>query len=263
MNDTVDVRHILDWYITAGVEEICGVEPWEKNEKQKSVLPKKADIPVVKEDIRPAMTQLAQANVVACQNARQICEKVETLSELKKIVEEFDGCALRLTANKTVFGYGNENADVLLIGEAPGADEDRSGVPFVGRSGHLLDKMLQTINIDRNDCFVTNVLPWRPPGNRTPTEGETAVCLPFLRKQIDLVKPKVIIILGGSAANALLDNGEPISKLRGKWLEYKIFDGTKIPVIATFHPAYLLRNTAQKAKAWSDLLRVKQKLCEN
>ena len=153
MNDTMDVRHILDWYITAGVEETCGVEPWEKNEKQKSVLPKKTDIPVVKEDIRPAMTQLAQANVVACQNARQICEKVETLSELKKIVEEFDGCALRLTANKTVFGYGNENADVLLIGEAPGADEDRSGVPFVGRSGHLLDKMLQTINIDRNDCF--------------------------------------------------------------------------------------------------------------
>ena len=192
MNNMMDVRHILDWYITAGVDEICGVEPWEKNEKTKPILVKNSDASVVKEEIRPAMTQLAQANIMACQNARQICERVETLSELKKIVEEFDGCALRLTANKTVFGYGNENADVLLIGEAPGADEDRSGIPFVGRSGHLLDKMLQSINVDRNDCFVTNVLPWRPPGNRTPTEGETAVCLPFLRKQIDLVKPKIL-----------------------------------------------------------------------
>ena len=187
----------------------------------------------------------------------------ETLEELKKMVEEFDGCALKLTANKTVFGYGSGTARLLLIGEAPGADEDRSGIPFVGRSGQLLEKMLKAIGFDRNECFITNVLPWRPPGNRTPTEGEIAVCLPFLKRQIDLVSPEAIMILGGSAANALLDNGEPISRMRGKWLEYKKSDGGKVPVLASFHPAYLLRNSGQKAKAWVDMLRMKQKLCNN
>ena len=185
------------------------------------------------------------------------------LEELKKMVEEFDGCALKLTANKTVFGYGSGTARLLLIGEAPGADEDRSGIPFVGRSGQLLEKMLKAIGFDRNECFITNVLPWRPPGNRTPTEGEIAVCLPFLKRQIDLVSPEAIMILGGSAANALLDNGEPISRMRGKWLEYKKSDGGKVPVLASFHPAYLLRNSGQKAKAWVDMLRMKQKLCNN
>jgi uracil-DNA glycosylase, family 4 len=192
-----------------------------------------------------------------------LCQKAETLEELKKMVEEFDGCALKLTANKTVFGYGSGTARLLLIGEAPGADEDRSGIPFVGRSGQLLEKMLKAIGFDRNECFITNVLPWRPPGNRTPTEGEIAVCLPFLKRQIDLVSPEAIMILGGSAANALLDNGEPISRMRGKWLVYKKSDGGKVPVLASFHPAYLLRNSGQKAKAWVDMLRMKQKLCNN
>jgi len=254
MTENMNTQQVLDWYITAGVDCICGDEPWMQQHPADIVVPKEA---------RPAITDLAQATVAACQNARQICMKVDSLDELKKLVDGFDGCALRLTANKTVFGYGSSTADLLLIGEAPGADEDRSGIPFVGRSGHLLDKMLQAIHIHRDECFVTNILPWRPPGNRTPTEGEIAVCLPFLKRQIDLVNPKVIMILGGSAANALLNNGEPISKLRGKWLEYKLSDGTKVPVLASFHPAYLLRNSGQKAKAWSDLLRVRQKLCEN
>lgn len=267
MTDNVDIRQLWEWYITAGVDETCGVEPWEKFEIKPvaSAPPAAMKMPAVsrQEDVRPATTELAQATVAACQNARQICAKVETLDELKQLVEGFDGCALKLTANKTVFGYGSPTAELLLVGEAPGADEDRSGIPFVGRSGHLLDKMLKAIGIGRDECFVTNVLPWRPPGNRTPTEGEIAVCLPFLRRQIELVKPKAIMVLGGSAANALLDNGEPISKLRGKWLEYKLSDGSRIPVLASFHPAYLLRNSGQKAKAWSDLLRVNQKLCEN
>ena len=131
------------------------------------------------------------------------------------------------------------------------------------RTFQLLEKMLKAIGFDRNECFITNVLPWRPPGNRTPTEGEIAVCLPFLKRQIDLVSPEAIMILGGSAANALLDNGEPISRMRGKWLEYKKSDGGKVPVLASFHPAYLLRNSGQKAKAWVDMLRMKQKLCNN
>ncbi len=270
-NCQMDVRQILEWYITAGVDETCGLQPWDKAPEKAAaaVIPAVAvrqpvaQLASAGDGVRPATTELAQDTLTACQNARELSMKTETLDELRTLVEGFDGCALKMTANKTVFGYGSAEADLLLVGEAPGADEDRSGIPFVGRSGHLLDKMLRAIEIGRDECFVTNVLPWRPPGNRTPTSGEIAVCLPFLRRQIELVKPKVIMVLGGSAANALLDNGEPISRLRGKWLDYRLSDGTVIPVLASFHPAYLLRNGGQKAKAWSDLMRIKQKLCEN
>ena len=172
-------------------------------------------------------------------------------------------CELCATRTNVVFGQGVPDAEVLFVGEGPGQSEDEQGLPFVGRSGQLLEKMLKAIGFDRNECFITNVLPWRPPGNRTPTEGEIAVCLPFLKRQINLVSPEAIMILGGSAANALLDNGEPISRMRGKWLEYKKSDGGKVPVLASFHPAYLLRNSGQKAKAWVDMLRMKQKLCNN
>lgn len=268
MNEDLGIKEILEWYLTAGVDETCGEVSFALAEPAKEmprIVPAAVSAAVrpAENSARPATTELAQATINACQSARELCQKAETLEELKKMVEEFDGCALKLTANKTVFGYGSGTARLLLIGEAPGADEDRSGIPFVGRSGQLLEKMLKAIGFDRNECFITNVLPWRPPGNRTPTEGEIAVCLPFLKRQIDLVSPEAIMILGGSAANALLDNGEPISRMRGKWLEYKKSDGGKVPVLASFHPAYLLRNSGQKAKAWVDMLRMKQKLCNN
>lgn len=268
MNEDLGIKEILEWYLTAGVDETCGEVPFALAEPAKEmprIVPAAVSAAVrpAENSARPATTELAQATINACQSARELCQKAETLEELKKMVEEFDGCALKLTANKTVFGYGSGTARLLLIGEAPGADEDRSGIPFVGRSGQLLEKMLKAIGFDRNECFITNVLPWRPPGNRTPTEGEIAVCLPFLKRQIDLVSPEAIMILGGSAANALLDNGETISRMRGKWLEYKKSDGGKVPVLASFHPAYLLRNSGQKAKAWVDMLRMKQKLCNN
>lgn len=268
MNEDLGIKEILEWYLTDGVDETCGEVPFALAEPAKEmprIVPAAVSAAVrpAENSARPATTELAQATINACQSARELCQKAETLEELKKMVEEFDGCALKLTANKTVFGYGSGTARLLLIGEAPGADEDRSGIPFVGRSGQLLEKMLKAIGFDRNECFITNVLPWRPPGNRTPTEGEIAVCLPFLKRQIDLVSPEAIMILGGSAANALLDNGEPISRMRGKWLEYKKSDGGKVPVLASFHPAYLLRNSGQKAKAWVDMLRMKQKLCNN
>lgn len=268
MNEDLGIKEILEWYLTAGVDETCGEVPFALAEPAKEmprIVPAAVSAAVrpAENSARPATTELAQATINASQSARELCQKAETLEELKKMVEEFDGCALKLTANKTVFGYGSGTARLLLIGEAPGADEDRSGIPFVGRSGQLLEKMLKAIGFDRNECFITNVLPWRPPGNRTPTEGEIAVCLPFLKRQIDLVSPEAIMILGGSAANALLDNGEPISRMRGKWLEYKKSDGGKVPVLASFHPAYLLRNSGQKAKAWVDMLRMKQKLCNN
>ena len=267
MEEKINIKSALEYYILAGVEETAGEEPFgvalpQEAQAQEPSL-RKAPITFIadrtpSETGRQATTELAQATISACQNANDICAQASTLEELRQLVENFDGCALKLTASHTVFGDGNPQARVLLIGEAPGADEDRIGRPFVGRSGHLLDKMMNAISLDRSSYYITNVLPWRPPGNRTPTSAEIAVCLPFLKRQIELVNPDFILILGGSAANALLDNQEPISKLRGRWLEYEKADGGKIKVLASFHPAYLLRNAAQKARAWSDLLRLKK-----
>ncbi len=270
MNDEgLSLRYILDWYNWAGVDETVGDVPLSLNPKKTQDVLKRA-LPKVElsaqkvvadnVDVRKATTDLAQATLDAKHNARELCKKAANLEELKNLVEHFDGCALKLTANKTVFGAGKAHAKIMFVGEAPGADEDRIGEPFVGRSGHLLDKIIQSIALSRDDVYITNVLPWRPPGNRTPTEAEVAVCLPFLKRHIELVSPDVIVLLGGAAANALFDNQESISKLRGKWLEYVLPDERIIPAIATFHPAYLLRNSAQKAKVWSDFLRLKKKI---
>ena len=256
INDALDIKSALEYYILAGVDETVGDDPFNL-----SVEKEKKDATLGK-TVRRATTDLAQDTVDASKTAREICDKANSLEELREAVDKFEGCSLKLTAANTVFGDGNKQARVMLIGEAPGAEEDREGLPFVGRSGKLLDKMMAAIGLDRDSYYITNILPWRPPGNRTPLISEVAVCLPFLKKQIDLISPDVIFILGGSAANSLLDNAEPISKLRGKWLEYKASNGKKIEVLASFHPAYLLRNPAQKAKAWADLLRLSKKLVQ-
>ena len=240
-------KEILKWYMEAGVDVICDNEPRVEN------------VANVKKEPE-VVVDAAQMGMVACKNARQICEKANSLEDLAKSVENFEGCSLKYTANKTVFGDGDEHAKVLFVGEAPGADEDREGKPFVGRSGMLLDKMLKSIGVDRRKCYITNVLMWRPPGNRTPTGAEVAVCLPFLKRKIELINPEIIVALGAPAANALLDCEEPISKIRGKWLEYNLSVERKIALMPTFHPAYLLRNPAYKAKTWADLLKLKQKL---
>ena len=264
-----DFENILSWYILSGVDDICGDEPVnflqsgkdiKASSEQKSPVSNEKDYN--QSSLRPATTLLAQTNVAACADAREICKKAQTLEDLKAMVESFEGCALKFSANSTVFGYGNPRAEVMIIGEAPGADEDRRGEPFVGRSGRLLDKMLQAIAIQREDCFITNILPWRPPGNRTPTEGEVAVCLPFLHRQIELIKPRVLLLLGGSAANAVLGNADSISNMRGHFMDYETEAGEKFLALASFHPAFLLRSPAQKAKAWADLMRLQRKLRE-
>lgn len=265
--ENLSVTYLLDWYLTAGVDETLGDEPFvaEKTvvETAPKIAPKLPPKPLTTEsDERKAITELAQATIDACKNARELCSNAQSIDELRTLVENFDGCALKLTANKTVFGGGNTNAKIMFIGEAPGADEDRMGVPFVGRSGNLLDKIITAAGMKRDEVYITNVLPWRPPGNRTPTTSEVAICLPFLKRQIELVNPEILVLLGGSAANALLENEESISKMRGKWMEYKTSKGKVIPVMATFHPAYLLRNVGQKAKIWVDFLRLKKKILE-
>lgn len=278
MEQRTDIKSLLEWYIEAGVTESCGSEAGlvtvqAESKPAPSAVPSATKGSAVQNDTilyqrapetaRQAISNLAQATPEACKNARELCDKALSLEQLKEIVENFEGCALKFNAKNTVFGAGNDKARVMIIGEAPGADEDRIGKPFVGRSGHLLEKMLNAIGLNREEVYITNVLPWRPPGNRTPTDGEVAVCLPFLKKQIELIKPQIILLLGGSAANALLDNNEPISKLRGRWLEYTSIDKSKIAALASFHPAFLLRNSAQKGKAWVDFLRVLKKLKEN
>ena len=257
MKEELNLIEAMEWYALAGITETCGNEPFrvEKEDEKKLMVSKLQTHPNVNPRLASA-AHLADDSLAAVRNARDICENSNTFEELEKGLERFDGCALKLTAKHTVFGDGNRQAKIVFVGEAPGADEDRIGKPFVGRSGQLLDRMLKTIGLDRTNTYITNILPWRPPGNRTPTAGEIAVCLPFVKRQVDIMEPEVIVMLGGSAANAMLGNSEPISKLRGKWVDYKLSSGKSCRVLATFHPAFLLRNSGQKAKAWADLQRV-------
>ena len=249
----MNLKQALEWYILSGVDETCGDVPCNflKTEQPS------------KTSFRQPVVGLMQNTIVSTQNAREICAKAQTLEDLKRAAFDFNGCALKATAKSTVFGAGDIHAKVMFVGEAPGADEDRIGLPFVGRSGRLLEKMMNAIGLNREDVYIANVIMWRPPGNRTPTDAEVAICLPFLKRQIELVDPKIIVFLGASAANALLDNTESISKMRGRFLEYVGADKKIIPALATFHPAFLLRNCAQKAKSWSDFLRILKKLKEN
>jgi len=208
----------------------------------------------------PAAPPLAAQSTITA-DARDRAEAAQSLDELRASVEAFDGCPLKQTATNTVFADGNPNAKVMFIGEAPGEEEDRRGLPFVGVSGQLLDRMVGHIGLDRSSFYITNVLFWRPPGNRQPTQAEVAACLPFLRRHIELVSPRILVFVGGSAASALLGRTEGIGKLRKRWM---IYESPGLPrpasALATYHPAYLLRSPAQKREAWHDLLMLKAKM---
>ncbi|MES2253197.1 MAG: uracil-DNA glycosylase family protein [Pseudomonadota bacterium] len=181
----------------------------------------------------------------------------ETLDQLRYAMEHATGCDLIKAATHTVFSDGNPTADVMLIGEAPGADEDRLGQPFVGQSGQLLDTILATIGLDRNSIYISNIIPWRPPGNRPPTTSEIAYCLPFIKRHIELVAPKILILLGGVAVKTLLNRNDGILKLRGEILEYATKDGNAIAAMPTLHPSYIMRSPSQKALVWKDMLTLK------
>jgi DNA polymerase len=260
MDKQINIQELLDWYIFAGVTETCADSFCliDNNENSNLDLPQS----VVRNKQTAVEKSVAPKQSVASKNAKDLCATATTLTELKEIMLKFEGCNLKNTAASTVFGQGNNNAQIMFIGEAPGADEDRLGAPFVGRCGKLLDKMFDAIKIKREDCFITNVLPWRPPGNRAPTDEEIAICLPFLIRQIELIKPKYIVLLGGIALKSVMETDDTISRARGKWMEYSISDDCKANVVATYHPSYLLRSTAQKSKVWIDLLRLKNKFTE-
>ncbi|MCF6198911.1 MAG: uracil-DNA glycosylase [Hyphomicrobiaceae bacterium] len=205
-------------------------------------------------------TKAAAIPAQAVLEAREISAKAQNLEELRSALTAFDGCSLKKMAKNMCFADGNPQSPLMLVGEAPGRDEDLAGVPFVGRAGQLLNKMLAAVELSRQeDVWITNTVYWRPPGNRNPTISETEICRPFLERSIELIKPKIIVALGGPAAKNLLSTKSGIMRLRGKWHEVDI-GGQSVQIMPTLHPAYLLRTPAAKKLAWHDLLMIRQKL---
>ena len=185
-------------------------------------------------------------------------DKAKNLALLKKSIINQKNCNLQKQAKNIVFSDGNPKSKIMLIGEAPGANEDQEGLPFVGRAGMLLDKMLAAINLDRKNVYISNIINYRPPDNRRPTEEEIKQYLPFISKHIEIINPKILVLLGSTAMNALVGKDVVISKMRGKWFEKK-FGNCKTSVIITFHPAFLMRQPAQKKMAWIDLKMIRDK----
>jgi uracil-DNA glycosylase family 4 len=206
----------------------------------------------------PAIAALGPDEAVAL--AREQASTAPSLEALEEILARFDGCALKFSARNLVFSDGNPQGRVMLVGEAPGGDEDRLGKPFVGRSGQLLDRMLAAIGLDRSQVYIANVVPWRPPGNRTPTPQEIAICMPFITRQIELASPEFLLCLGGPSAQNLLNTKEGILRTRGRWFTYRTADGREIRTLPTLHPAYLLRQPLQKRLGWRDFQALRRAL---
>lgn len=275
-NERPDLRDLLAFYAAAGVDDALVDDPIDRfaESAQRQAAPaqqptqagqREASRPGADRSAPPPPRPAAVAAVpdeAQAAAARELASKAASLDELKQIMEGFDGCNLKATAKSMVFADGNPEADLMLVGEAPGRDEDLEGLPFVGRSGQLLDRILAAIGLDRKSAYIANVIPWRPPGNRTPTPHETEICRPFVERQIALAKPKVLVTLGGPSAKLLVGAQDGILRLRGSWKSHVTSDGTVIPVMPTLHPAYLLRNPAHKKLAWRDFLEVKAKLRE-
>lgn len=199
-------------------------------------------------------------NETVVESARQVASAANTIDELREALAGFNECNLRYGAKSTVFADGNPKADIMFIGEAPGRDEDRQGLPFVGRAGQLLDAMLKAIGLDRTSSYITNIIPWRPPGNRTPTPLEIELCRPFVERHVELSNPKLIVLMGNVPTKTFLETNRGILSIRGTWSTYHSNSDTVIPAMPTLHPAYLLRNPVQKRLSWQDFLDVRIRL---
>ena len=262
----------LRWLIEMGADEAIAETPQKRLDgaKAKPKLeaaavpavapePERAPAPAILAPKVPFAAAPAPAAAVE-QSARTLAASARTLEELADALHAFDGCPLKYTATKLVFADGNPKAEVMLVGEAPGSDEDRDGRPFVGPSGQLLDRMMEAIGLRRAENFyLANTVYWRPPGNRSPTQAETAACLPFIQRQIELAGPKILVLVGGAAAKTLLNRPDGITRLRGRRFEYETQGlGGPIPALATYHPAFLLRQPSQKREAWQDILTLRE-----
>jgi uracil-DNA glycosylase family 4 len=271
-------RELLAFYLEAGVDAVLGetavdrfADPAELSSPPASGRPALDRTAEPQSGSRPALdrTRPVAPTVAASPGplppdsavmaAREEAKNAKTLDELRSILDGFTGCTLRATATRLVFADGNPQARVMFVGEAPGRDEDIEGLPFVGRSGKLLDRMMAAIGLTRANTYIANIVPWRPPGNRTPTPQESAICLPFTLRQIELVDPDVLVCLGGPSAHTLLGSRDGILKTRGRWFTFHT-GSREIRATATLHPAYLLRQPLQKRLAWRDFLAIKKAL---
>lgn len=250
-------RGFIQWHIDMGADEAVGETPRNYFVQPAIIVPVEAVPAPSAQAIR-----LQASPALAATGAMELADKAATLAELEAAVRAFEGCALKKTASKTVFADGNPNASVMIIGEAPGAQEDMQGIPFCGPSGALLDKMFAAIGMTRaENLYISNTVFWRPPGNRQPSTEETTICLPFVEKHIALIQPKLLVLSGGTAAAALLQRTESISRLRGRTYSYENkYTTHSIPLMVSYHPSYLLRQPAQKRLAWQDMLAIQSLL---
>jgi uracil-DNA glycosylase family 4 len=262
MQATLSPLELLQFYADIGVDEVVGDTAVDRTKilEMKVVLPMPQAAPVSTPEAAPPPPVPGAIEFLS--DAKTLAAGAKTLDELKTALDSFQGLSLKRTATQIVFADGNSAARIMIVGEAPGADEDRIGRPFVGVSGQLLDRMFAAVGLSREaNLYISNVINWRPPGNRSPSDAEIALSLPFIQRHIELVSPALLIFSGGVAAKALLQTAQGITRMRGRWVEYTS-EGLKqpIPALAMFHPAYLLRSPAQKGLAWADLLALKKKM---
>ncbi len=267
MLDRDALLNALVWQLEAGVDEAILDAPLDRLIVR---APKPAAAaPLSAPRAPPAAPPQLVAQSAALGSARSLAAAAPTLEALRAAVEQFEGCALKATATRTVFADGVPTARVMFIGEAPGAEEDRLGKPFVGASGQFLDRMIGWIGLARaENAYISNIVFWRPPGNREPSSDEVALCLPFVERHIELVRPAALVLLGGPSAKTLLNRAEGITRLRGRWYDYRTRGmgergEAPIPALATFHPAFLLRSPARKRDAWRDMLALKESLAQS
>lgn len=269
-----DTEALLRFYADAGYVDALDDEPHDRFAETAAMMRERGVAPAQPQQNEPRPT--AQAPVAAparpappapvipaegqAERARELARSATSLEGLREILDGFDGCNLRFTAKQLVFADGNPQAEIMFVGEAPGREEDLEGRPFVGRSGQLLDRMMAAIGLSRDNAYIANVVPWRPPGNRDPSPLETEICRPFIERQIELVAPKVLVTLGGPSSKVMLDSKDGIMRMRGNWKVHRTVGGLEIPAMPTLHPAYLLRNPPHKKLVWRDLLDVKMRL---
>jgi DNA polymerase len=255
LNDA-ELLAALDWYRAAGVDLAVGEEPVNRFVTSTPPQGPRPAAPVTRAEAPAAAAVGGDPG-----EARVLAAQAQTMDELRAVMDAYDGCGLKLRATQLCFADGNPEAEIMLVGEAPGSEEDLQGKPFVGRAGQLLDRMLAAIGLDRTKVFIVNTVPWRPPGNREPSPEEMALCQPFLYRQIELVAPKILVTLGNVPTKALFSTTVGITRMRGQWKQLTLGSHT-VRAMATLHPAYLLRQPAIKQLAWRDMLSLKQAIAE-
>lgn len=259
LNDA-EARAALDWYRAVGVDFAVGEDPVDRfaaSAAPSRARPAPPPEAVVAAAAAPAAASLAISLTSDPTETTALAAGAQTLDELRAVMNAYEGCLLKKRATQLVFADGNPEAEIMLVGEGPGEQEDLQGKPFVGRAGQLLDRMLAAIGLDRSKVYIANMVPWRPPGNRDPSPEEMALCTPFLLRQVELVAPKFLVTLGNVPTKSLFQTQNGITRMRGQWRDLTI-NSHQTRALATLHPAYLLRTPGSKALAWRDMLSLKQ-----